>query len=202
MYALSPPNFNFKIDAQAMYGSNKYTKNQWEQICNFIEAKLPKYKVLRENVGNINDWSGSEHFLYHLGEINEKIFPYFNNGAILIRNSFSKELKVTLENYTFRYIEYLKKHEGINHQVSVGQDMIGIAIDNCVKEWQPFEPGFNFIVQNSFEKSRLMLDSFDIKNVKLFHYINVPKGSIYEKIVLNKYKEVRKKYYSIWKLLP
>ena len=120
----------------------------------------------------------------------------------MIKNKYANILGKTWDKYRLKYIDYLKEKEGGAHQVSVGQNVIGIAIDNCVEEWEPFEPGFNFILQNTFKEGRNMMENFDIKNVKLFHYINVPKDSIYEKIVLRKYKEIQKKYYSIWQTLP
>lgn len=198
MYALSSPTFDFTSDVQAMYGSNKYNDDEWGELCSYIGATKPNQMNLRINPGHIESWDGSEHFMYHLGEVSVKLFPYFNNGAILIRNNICADVERLWESYKFKYIKYLEIYKGVKHQISVGQDTIGIAIDNCVDKWVPFEKGFNFIIQRSFQKGQSMIDLFPIDNVKLFHYINVPEGSIYEKLVLKKYKNIKRKYYSIW----
>lgn len=200
MYAVSVPNFNFSVDAQAMYGSNKYNDAEWGEVCDFIGSKKPIQKNLRTDPGHIENWSGLEHFKYHLGELSEKVFPYFNNGAVLIKNSKSSQLESVWEDYKLKYVEYLYTVKGVSHQISVGQDVIGIAIDNIVDDWIPFEKGFNIIIQQSFPKGMEMIENFPFNEVKLFHYINVPKGSIYENVVLKKYKEIRKKYYTLWRI--
>jgi len=200
MYALKKPTFNFNVDAQAMYGGNKYNNEQWEKICAFIGADKPKQKNLKKDKGGVTFWKIDNHVDYHLKGFETPIFPYFNNGAILIKNCFSKNLGKTWEEYKKKYINYINLNEKVKHQVSAGQNMIGLAIDNVVNSWLPFSPGFNFILQDKFTEGRKLIEEFSIDNVELFHYINVPKNSIYEKIILEKYKLIRKKYYSKWQI--
>jgi hypothetical protein len=196
MYALNPPTFNFDVDAQAMYGGNKYNSEQWDEICEYLGAKKPRQLILKKDAGDANSWGIDNHVDYHLSGFNEILFPYFNNGAVLVRNDCAKKLGEVWNEYKLKYIQYVRKREGLDHEISAGQNMIGLAIANSVDTWAPFEPGINFIVQRNFEAGLRLIEEFDINKVKLFHYINVPEDCVYERLVMDEYEKIKLKIYS------
>ncbi|MGG7036600.1 MAG: hypothetical protein ACI7YS_15595 [Flavobacterium sp.] len=195
MLALKEPDFDFSVDAQAMYGGNKYNPNQWQKVCEHLNCDFPKDLIIKQDEGHYREFGIKEYFLYHTDPNCPKMFPYFNNGAIFIRNSLSKELAKVWEGYRASYTEFVKKEFNTNIDLE-GQDVMGLAIHNVAKEWLPFQRGFNFILQEKFEDGVAILRNHEDQAV-LLHYINVPKESTFYGAILNGYKEVQRKYYSL-----
>jgi lipopolysaccharide biosynthesis glycosyltransferase len=194
MLAIKEPKFDFHSDVQAMYGGNKYNKEQWKNICSYVGCKLPSGFVARLTKGTYTQFVFREHYYYNAHRIFFRFFPYFNNGAILVKNELSKQLGETWEKFREKYTEYVKSEFQIDIDFE-GQDMMGLAITSVTKNWKPFERGFNFILQDSFELGRKLMRKFS-NDAVLVHYINIPQESIFYGLIENAYFEVKKKYYS------
>ena len=195
MLAMGNPTFNFNCDFQAMYGGNKYNEEQWFEICRYLDCNFPNYPILKKEKGNYKSWSVEEITLYQKGKINERLFPYFNNGAILIKNAISidfvKKWEVSRELFT----KYVK--ENFNLEIDMeGQDIVGIVLNNTSSNWMPFEIGFNYPLQESFSNSKSLLD---VKNesLSLVHYINIKDNFRCSNIIYKKYLKVQRQYYGI-----
>lgn len=194
MLALNEPKFNFKLDAQAMYGGNKYNTFQWSQICNFLDCQIPKQKCLKVQPGSYTSWSFKEHYLFQTGAIKRRKFPYFNNGAILIRNSKSNEFVQVWERYRSLYTKYVLEKFNLDIDLE-GQDVVGLAIANITKKWSHFPKGFNLIIQEKFNDGKKLIHVFRGK-ISLLHYIHITKRHKYYNLVRASYNEVLEKYYS------
>lgn len=193
MIALKEPEFDFSYDVQAVYGGNKFNKKQWRQICKYLDCVMPSYRILRIRKGNYRAWCFKEHYLYQTGKQKKKIFPYFNNGAILVKNSLASELANTWVRYRELYTEYIKSTEGVDIDLE-GQDVMGLAINTITDNWSTLPRGFNYVLNEKFHFGRRMIAS-DTELVSLYHYINLSEGSIYYDIV-NRYQEsVTKKHF-------
>lgn len=192
MMAVKKPNFKFDKSAQAMYGGNKFSKKQWKEICKFIDCELPKKKNLRLWSGKYNEWSFKEHYLYQSGKVKKRLFPYFNNGAIMIKNSISPEFGKTWDGYRELYTQFILQKYGINIELE-GQDVVGLAIDSITEDWGPFERGFNFILQDRFEQGKKLMDKYS-STATFIHYINIPAESVFYREIENAHNKVREKY--------
>lgn len=197
MFALMEPDLDFTADVQAMYGGTRYNEKQWKTICSYIGAEYPDFELLQTEEGNYKKWGMNSHFAYHLEDryLEKRLFPYFNNGAVLVKNSISKKLGELWEDYRTRYAKYLKEVEGVDAGI-VGQNVIGLAIHNTTKNWTAFPRGFNFLLQNFQADSHSLIEFFDSNKVSLFHYINVPENTIYYNLVDSEYKNIRSTYYA------
>lgn len=197
MYVLNQPKFDFEADAQAMYGGNKYSHNQWVNICEYLKCKMPSQEVLVKEDGSYRSWSYNEHFLYNSGSLSDRIFPYFNNGAILIKNGLAPKLAQRWDELRTLYTEYVKQTQHLDIDLE-GQDVMGVAINSITENWKPFSIGMNFILQSRFEESKKLQEFIPAEEISLFHYINPEADSPYYQIVLDEYNMVRKKHYKKW----
>ena len=199
MIALQEPCFDFNKDIQAMYGGNKFNRNQWDKICCYFGIKTPNYLCLRLKPGRYGAWRVNENFIFNalnIFGIEIKLFPYFNNGAILVKNEISNHLGTEFIKYRRLYTEYIYKTESIDIDLE-GQDVIGLAIDNITKNWSSFDSGINFIIQEKYFLTKLLVKIFPYKRVCLFHYINLQENNLYlDK--LNYYRDlIDRKYRNI-----
>jgi hypothetical protein len=194
MLALSEPNFDFNKDFQAMYGGNKYNKSQWRKISKYLKCDMPNESVRIFKKGIYNKWTFKEHYLYQIGVTKKKKFPFFNNGAILVKNNFSYDFSCLWDDYRASYTEFVKKEFNINIDLE-GQDVVGLAINQLTQNWGVFEPGFNFIIQDKFDEGEKLVRNFK-KQVSLLHYIHATKTNKYYPIIKEHYNRVVKKYYN------
>lgn len=196
MLAMGKPKFDFSCDFQAMYGGNKYNMEQWKEICNLLECDFPNYPILKNNRGSYNDWSINEMYLYQIGKIHKKVFPYFNNGAIFIKNTLALEFVKKWEDSRELFSKYVKEKFDVDIDLE-GQDVIGIVLNDISKNWKPFERGFNFPIQESFDTSKELLEKQSKKGLSLVHYINVTDNIKWSNIIYLKYLKVRRKHYKL-----
>lgn len=194
MIALREPKFDFSFDAQAVYGGNKFNKGQWQKICRWLGCNMPSYRIFRIRKGNYKAWCFKEHYFHQTGKVKKKIFPYFNNGAILIKNSLSTALANTWERYRESYTKYIMSTEGVDIDME-GQDVIGLAINSVTDNWSVLPRGCNYALNEKFYFGRRMIRS-GTESVSLYHYINLSEGNLYHHII-NNYKElVSKKHFT------
>lgn len=153
MIALKNPNFDYEVDFQAIYaGSLLFNNNDIK----YISKKFGLKETLINNNAN-----GSLFKRYFNDEKN--IYPYFNGGAILIKEEISTQfanlwtptlLLSTNKGWNDKNVAHSKKHLGC-------QLTIGLALLTITDNWKPFEKGFNFlgkvISANSFGKDKISL---------------------------------------------
>jgi hypothetical protein len=201
MIAVDNPVFDLNLDFQAMYGGNKYNKEQWEEICEFLNVTMPQYPIFKKEAGAYNSWSVEEMYLYNTYQLKEKIFPYFNNGAILIKNDISKKFVSNWEEKREKYMHYVKNTQNIEIDFE-GQDIVGVVLNDISSNWKPFDVGFNFPLQEKFEKTKHLLKNTktNASFLSLLHYINIDKESKWSNLIFKEYLQVRKKYYGDSKL--
>ncbi|MDC7999273.1 hypothetical protein [Gilvibacter sediminis] len=193
MYALKEPKFNFKYDAQAAYGGNKYNKEQWSDICDYLNAKLPEEACIKKEPGSYTSWSYEEHNLYQLGKFKKRQFPYFNNGAILVSNDLSKNLVDTWEAYRRDYTLYVK--DRFDHDIDQeGQDVMGLAIANVTSNWNHFPRGFNFVLQERFVIAKKLVHIFK-GELTLLHYIQITEKNKFYGLIKDMHTFIRQQYY-------
>jgi hypothetical protein len=193
MIALKEPVFDFKVSAQAVYGGNKYNKNQWQNICRYLGCKVPSFLSMKLKKGRYQRWGILEHYLYHAGWLRWKIFPFFNNGAVLIKNELAPKLGDVWLEFRRSYTKYVQATQGIDIDQE-GQDVIGLAINDSLYSWSTLPRGFNYAVNDSFPLGRLM-NKNTRNGVSMLHYINVGKGTYCYDLVERYYKKVINKYY-------
>lgn len=192
MIALKEPEFDFTKDALATYGGNKYNKRQWREICKVLGCKFPEFLSLKIKSGRYGEWRFLEHYLYQTGWIKGKAFPFFNNGAILVKNELAPELSSVWLDYRRLYTQYIKETCGANIDLE-GQDVIGLAINQVTNNWSTLPKGCNYILQEKFYTGRRLIAATP-EEVSLFHYINLNEGNQYYKLVQDYYNMIRLKY--------
>lgn len=193
MYALKEPNFNFQYDIQAMYGGNKYTKKQWKKICDFLDCDMPKESVRCFGTGAYKNWTFSEHYKYQSGKSKKKRFPYFNNGAILIKNSLCSEFLSKWEDYRKGYTDFILREYQINIDLE-GQDVIGLALYNTSRNWGVFDRGMNLIIQDKFKLGLKLIREFN-NEIFLLHYIHMTETNKFYGLIKQAHSLVKEKYY-------
>lgn len=194
MLAIAEPKFDFRKDIQATYGGNKYSQREWKAICNYLDCEMPRFpSLIKIYRGNYGEWSFLEHYLYQTGYVKKRIFPYFNNGAILVRNDLAEKLGTCWLEYRKRYTKYILENKGLDIDQD-GQDVIGLAINQITDNWGALPRGCNFMLQEKFYLGRRMINrSNDIAS--LVHYINLSEGNRYYEMVESRYRKIRAKYY-------
>ncbi len=193
MIALKEPNFDFSKDVLSMYGGNKYNKRQWQDICQFLGCRTPDFFSLKLKPGHYDGWLFLEHYLYQAGWLRGRVFPYFNNGAVLIKNELAAKVGSVWLDYRRSYTQYIEKTRGADIDLE-GQDVIGLAINQVTDNWSTLPKGCNYILQEKFYLGRRLIAA-NTRDVSLLHYITVNKGNHYYRTVQNYHDKIRSKYY-------
>lgn len=193
MLALREPQFEFTTEIQAMYGGNKYNKKQWEEICRYIGHPMPKQPILKLSNGSYGNWGFLEHFIYQTTCTRTRLFPYFNNGAILLKNSLSHNIGETWLRYRELYTKFVYEKQSIDIDLD-GQDVIGLAISSVTKNWAALPCGFNFIIQEKFILGKIL--TILRRKPSLIHYINA-ENSIYYCKIIEDYRDIVQDKYNI-----
>jgi len=157
MIALNEPELDYTVDFQAMFaGSLLFNNNDIKYIAN-------KYNLKKTFIVN-NNAKGSLYKRYFNDE--KDIYPYFNGGAILIKEELSSRfaelwtptlLLSTNKGWNNKSVPHMKKHFGC-------QLTIGLTLLTLTNNWKPFKKGFNFIGKI------INLDDFGRDNISLYHY--------------------------------
>jgi hypothetical protein len=194
MIALKEPNFDFSKDVLSTYGGNKYNKGQWKDICAYLGCKTPNFVCLKLKIGHYRRWRFLEHYLYQAGWIKGRVFPYFNNGAVLIKNECAAKVGSVWLDFRRLYTQYIQETQGADISLE-GQDVIGLAINQITDNWSILPRGCNYIVQENFYLGRRLIARTELERLSLFHYISVSKGNLFFTIVDSYYSKVRSEYY-------
>ena len=129
-------------DALGMYGSRNFNKSYYTTICNKLGLKIPDEINQRQGGRSDGRWTTESTYLYNKSDynINNRLFPYFNNGAIIIKNSLSKSLGILWKNKRSKLTKM-----GYNNLGQNGELTIGLCINHITNNWGPLPKGFNLV---------------------------------------------------------
>jgi hypothetical protein len=150
MIALRNPTFDLTKDFLATPGKSMWNKSEWANICRYCAVKLPTAPIVKET-------KSSNSYIAYYRRTKAKYFPYFNNGAVLVKNEISAEIGK-------KFIEYrdmLFKKVPHYH----GQVAIGLAVNHVTQNWGLLPRGFNYLATQE-EYTKLSL-----QEVTLYHYL-------------------------------
>jgi hypothetical protein len=175
-FGLSTPNFDFTKDILAGFGGCRYNKNTSDDLCNVLSLKKPNTAPISKSP--TMNWNGNEYRKYYDGVEYGDIFPYFNCGALLIKNSLSLEFGNLLRQSVNMANNWAIKH---NHKIWL-QDFYGLCINHITNNWGVFETGFNFIINPNIPDIRYVMNNYKGKT-SLIHYINCMSETPYGKLI-------------------
>src|SRR5690606_34495740 len=142
------------------------TSKYYKELCNYLQIKYPtQCKLLLDNNNNGN-WRANETYYYHFNDDKTLLFPYFNNGAVLIHNSISKQVGIEWEK------NRLKAFQGnfVPNLGQAGELTIGLTINNITDNWKIFPRGFNLVCSQTTKK---YINCEYTGNIYLIHYVQV-----------------------------
>jgi hypothetical protein len=179
--AMGSPNFDFSKDILAGFGGSRFNQSSTDELCEILSIKIPNILPLIKR----NDYifNGLEYKKYYEGIDYKNIFPYFNCGALLIKNSLSGNFG-NLLNKSIPVAETYAKNK--NFTIFL-QDFYGICVNHITHNWAAFDRGFNYIINPNVPEIKSVMNSYT-GNVSLIHYINCNKHSTYGQLI-TKYKE-------------
>ena len=130
-------------DALGMYGHRNINYDFYNKICNQLEIKIPKEIEETKQYLNNKHWTTRNSYLYNDKNYNtnERLFPYFNNGAIIVKNEFSKKIGLLWKELRDKLTKFGYFNKGPNGELS-----IGLAINHITKNWGPLPKGFNLVL--------------------------------------------------------
>ena len=175
MIALKNPEFDLNVDWQCMFGGNLIENK-------YIDFMLNKYKfnlnsVLNQNLEKKNLF---EKYLNN-PESWKNLYPYFNVGAVLIKENLCDKLisywKPTYDLILEKTWPSNLNKKDIRH-ISI-QYTLSFSLLAISTNWKPFSPGFNYLIK-CYDPNK-----FGKQNISLIHYC----GTNAEKIVKNNFGE-------------
>lgn len=159
MIFLKEPNLEFICDMyMSPEGIPLFERKTWEKLFSFIKHELPEYK---ENCYELHEKNGESVFC-----------PHMNNGCILVKNSYKKELlnKIQkIEDFLYDNGNYLKIN---NMKHFFSQIAISLAFHDT-KNKKMFNRGINFISVNVEMH----------ENVSLYHYLGSRSNKKYDYLI-------------------
>jgi hypothetical protein len=179
--AMSSPNFDFTKDVLGGFGGSRFNQSNTEELCNSLSIKIPNTAPIIKR--NDYPFNGLEYKKYYEGTDYKDIFPYFNCGALLIKNSLS----INFGNLLQKSISLAETYAKNKNFTIFLQDFYGICVNHITDNWAAFDRGFNYIINSDVPEVRDVLNSYT-GNISLIHYINCNKNSTYGKLIM-KYKE-------------
>lgn len=196
--AVKTPNFDFTKDILVSYGGGVYTRDLYNKLCNFLNLKVPK-EIPIENV--IQSFGCAEYVKFYNNKDNqERLFPALNAGALLIKNTLSKNFGKKLTNSLRKLPEFARLYGG--RGVQVVQPVYGLVVNDVTDNWYHFEKGFNFLLSD-FRRIPTIYKKYK-DDLYLVHYINYPKFKDvmnldiphHHRKVVKKYKNKNQIYFS------
>jgi hypothetical protein len=169
MIALKNPNFNLEVDWQCGFGGNvinhqytDYMVNKYNfNINDILNKNYQKYRLFHTYIKDPSVW--------------KKLYPYFNVGAVLIKEELTQKL-ISFWRPTYELVLkdswplYLRDNLGnIPYQVmhiSI-QYTLSYSLLATSRNWQPFERGINYLLK-CYD-----INKFGRKNIALLHYCGV-----------------------------
>tara|TARA_Y100001970_G_scaffold76688_1_gene97353 strand:- start:51165 stop:52037 length:873 start_codon:yes stop_codon:yes gene_type:complete len=155
--ALSNPRFNLNCDWQAMFAGSVIDSAFYNRINTRYNYNLDLKNKIKGKLFQkyIEDVENKKKYKY------KNFFPHFNAGAILLKEELCahfKELVVP----SYEISNDLALPENIRH-IGV-QYAASFALMKISNNWEPFEPGFNYLVK-SYDA-----DEFGKDKIQLLHY--------------------------------
>lgn len=180
MIALKNPKFNLEMDWQAMFGGTLIH----ERYINFM---LQKYDFKLDHI--LKDK------LYKHGDVLFKqyckdktswklLYPYFNAGAVLIKEELTHKL-VSFWKPTYELVTEEKLPINIRH-ISI-QYTLCFSLLSISTKWEPFEPGFNYLLKIGD------VTKLGKEDITLIHYCGVDAEKLAEKYFHEYFEKLIKK---------
>lgn len=155
MIALREPYFDFRYDVCATPGKSLFTPIQWKRMCDYIGIDMPRIPIKKETM------SKNSYTAYY-DNTRAKFYPYFNHGAVLIKNELSEEVgKKFIKYRDIFYTKFAHYH---------GQIAIGFAIHETTKNWGPLPKGFNYLATIEDHVK------YPLPSITLYHYLGKKGG--------------------------
>lgn len=171
MIALKNPEFDFNVDWQCTFAgsliNDKYINYMLKKynfdLDHILNKNYIKKNLLQNYYNNPNSW--------------KNIYPYFNAGAVLIKEKLTNKL---ISHWKPTYDLVLEKswpsnlnNKDIRH-IS-GQYTLTFSLLATSNNWKPFKPGFNYLIK-SYD-----IKKFKKKNISLVHYCGINAEDIAKK---------------------
>lgn len=177
-FALQTPKFDFTKDILGSFGGCRYNQITSDSLCDSLSLKYPNSSPLSKIDGF--NWNAREYVDYYIHKNYEDIFPYFNAGALFIKNTISVEFGNLLNKSI-----PLAKNWANNRGLSIFlQDFYGLCVNDITSNWGAFETGFNFILNPNLDGIKKIMNTYK-DDISLIHYINCDAKSSYGKIILS-----------------
>lgn len=186
---LSEPDFDFNMDIQAGFGGCKWTRKEWEEICEWLNLPCPDGQPIITGKGGFKRWNSFEYIRYVTTGKSEGLFPYFNNGVMLVRNSLSKYFGSMLISASVKYF----KNPKYKIDSLFTQDVLGIVTNAVTDKWSIFPIGINMLCLLNQPKVLKFTENYKGK-VSLVHYIMLTKNQRFGDIVMKYYNQINEKY--------
>lgn len=175
-----------------MLGGEGLWPHRVQQLCTQLGLKQPKEPLLfpakpRSTNPYYPEWSGREMVHYHYNVLNTRPFPYFNNGAIVVRNDIAKELGVAWYRARAQCAKKrLTTHNGQENIGLAGQLTIGLCINHVTDDWGVLPRGFNLAIGTLTKR----LAAYPGKKY-LVHYIALDHQSVFfQQHILSPYQNM------------
>jgi len=161
--ALNNPEFDLSCDWQAMYAAfvseAQMPTTYRKYICELFNYDFDfnkKYKYLDCCFITYNNDPSTY----------KDIYPYFNAGAILIKEElcikYAELIQPGFDLYEKKIWGNLINTHGVKHIFL--QYVFSYALIHLSKNWKPFKPGINFMPKD------MNIDKYGIENIQLLHY--------------------------------
>ena len=189
LIGVSEPDFDFDMDIQGGFGGSKWTRKEWENICEWLNIPCPPGTPITKGPGAFNNWSSNEYVRYITTGSDEGLFPYWNAGCLFIRNSISKYYGALLTASCFKYFK--------NPQYEVPyffiQDCMGPVANAVTDKWSTLPIGTNMLCLYNQPKVVEFNQNYKGK-VSLVHYIMLYKNQRFGKMVVDYHNKIKEKY--------
>ena len=130
-------------DAMGMYGHRNFNDKYYRKICNILDIKIPKeINQTKKNLNN-GQWTIKNTYKYNNKnyDMEKRLFPYFNNGAIIVKNEISNKIGRLWKKNRNKLTRL-----GYNNFGQNGELTIGLTINHITDNWGPLPKGFNLVL--------------------------------------------------------
>ena len=138
-----------KYDVMGMYGHRNINYNMYINILKGLSLKITNEIEETKSYASNRRWTTLNTYKYNINKTDQRLFPYFNNGMIIIKNSLSEEFGKLWEE---KRLQMAKLNlYGINLGQS-GELTIGLVANHLTDNWNALPKGFNLVCSNMTKK--------------------------------------------------
>jgi len=186
---ISEPDFDFSMDIQGGFGGCKWTRKQWEGICDWLNIPCPNGEPIIKENGGFDKWNSNEYLHYIKTGDSSNLFPYWNAGVIFVRNTISNQYGTAL---VASSVKYFRNPEYKVNFLTI-QDVLGVTANYVTKKWSTLPIGTNMLCLYNQPKVVEFNQNYKGK-VSLVHYIMLYKHQKFGPMVVNYHNQIKEKY--------